>query len=98
MDTSPAKADLIFVHLSDIHFRKGRAGDVHDEDEMLRNGAISTFPTYGRRPMGAIIIGYRDNTEHGFCILKSFRALAKAVEEAEYQRAKRKLELRDFWW
>jgi hypothetical protein len=37
MDKSPAKADLVFLHLSDIHFRKGRAGDVHDEDEMLRN-------------------------------------------------------------
>jgi hypothetical protein len=32
-----ARADLIFVHLSDIHFRKGRAGDAHDEDTMLRN-------------------------------------------------------------
>jgi hypothetical protein len=37
MDTSPIKADLVFVHLSDIHFRKGRTGDVHDEDVMLRN-------------------------------------------------------------
>jgi 3',5'-cyclic AMP phosphodiesterase CpdA len=32
-----AKADLVFVHLSDIHFRHGRTGDVHDEDKMLRN-------------------------------------------------------------
>src|SRR5260370_4077175 len=29
--------DLVFVHLSDIHFRKGRVGDVHDEDADLRN-------------------------------------------------------------
>ena len=37
---------------------------------------------------------------HGTWFLhpRSFRALAKAVEEAEYQRAKRKLELKDFWW
>src|ERR1035438_997533 len=37
MNPHPAKADLAFVHLSDIHFRQGRAGDVHDEDSMLRN-------------------------------------------------------------
>src|SRR5580700_11293136 len=30
-------ADLTFVHLSDIHFRKGRMGDVHDVDSDLRN-------------------------------------------------------------
>ena len=30
-------ADLAFIHLSDIHFRRGRAGDVHDEDQVLRN-------------------------------------------------------------
>lgn len=30
-------ADLAFVHLSDIHFRKGRAGDIHDQDTDLRN-------------------------------------------------------------
>jgi hypothetical protein len=30
-------ADLSFLHLSDIHFRKGRMGDVHDEDSDLRN-------------------------------------------------------------
>src|SRR5712664_3205084 len=29
--------DLIFLHLSDIHFRKNRMGDAHDEDTMLRN-------------------------------------------------------------
>jgi Calcineurin-like phosphoesterase len=29
--------DLVFVHLSDIHFRKGRVGDVHDVDADLRN-------------------------------------------------------------
>jgi len=37
MDTQIATADLVFIHLSDIHFRKGRAGDRHDEDLMLRN-------------------------------------------------------------
>jgi calcineurin-like phosphoesterase family protein len=37
MEPHPAKADLVFVHLSDIHFRKGRAGDAHDEDSMVRN-------------------------------------------------------------
>ena len=30
-------ADLVFLHLSDIHFRDGRAGDVHDADSDLRN-------------------------------------------------------------
>lgn len=29
--------DLAFLHLSDIHFRKGTAGDAHDEDYDLRN-------------------------------------------------------------
>lgn len=29
--------DLVFVHLSDIHFRRGRVGDVHDVDADLRN-------------------------------------------------------------
>jgi hypothetical protein len=37
MDTQIATADLVFIHLSDIHFRKGRVGDSHDEDGMLRN-------------------------------------------------------------
>ncbi len=37
MDTHIATADLVFIHLSDIHFRKGRVGDRHDEDIMLRN-------------------------------------------------------------
>src|ERR1044071_2673861 len=31
------KPDLAFIHLSDIHFRKGRVGDVHDEDRLLRH-------------------------------------------------------------
>jgi hypothetical protein len=31
------QADFVFAHLSDIHFRKGRAGDLHDEDADLRN-------------------------------------------------------------
>jgi hypothetical protein len=30
-------ADAVFLHLSDIHFRKGRTGDVHDPDADLRN-------------------------------------------------------------
>jgi hypothetical protein len=30
-------ADLAFLHLSDIHFRKGRMGDAHDIDSDLRN-------------------------------------------------------------
>ena len=37
MDMQESAGGLVFIHLSDIHFRKGRAGDVHDEDEMLRN-------------------------------------------------------------
>lgn len=37
MDRAIATPDLVFVHLSDIHFRKGRVGDSHDEDGMLRN-------------------------------------------------------------
>jgi hypothetical protein len=29
--------DLVFLHLSDLHFREGRSGDVHDEDKDIRN-------------------------------------------------------------
>jgi hypothetical protein len=29
--------DLVFVHLSDIHFRKGEAGDIHDLTGVLRH-------------------------------------------------------------
>ena len=29
--------DLAFVHLSDIHFRKGQVGDAHDIDDEIRN-------------------------------------------------------------
>src|SRR6185437_702579 len=32
-----ASPDLLFLHLSDIHFRGGRTNDVHDEDRELRN-------------------------------------------------------------
>lgn len=34
---SEAAPDLVFVHLSDIHFRQGRTGDAHDLDEEVRN-------------------------------------------------------------
>jgi hypothetical protein len=37
MDEPAFNADLAFLHLSDIHFRKGRVGDVHDVDSDLRN-------------------------------------------------------------
>jgi predicted MPP superfamily phosphohydrolase len=37
MNESEFIADLAFVHISDIHFRKGRMGDVHDVDSDLRN-------------------------------------------------------------
>jgi hypothetical protein len=37
MDSGQIPADLAFIHLSDIHFRRGRTGDVHDEDQVLRN-------------------------------------------------------------
>jgi len=37
MDTFPAKVDLAFVHLSDLHFRRGSVGDAHDQDAQLRN-------------------------------------------------------------
>jgi hypothetical protein len=30
-------AELSFLHLSDIHFRKGRMGDAHDVDNDVRN-------------------------------------------------------------
>src|SRR5205823_4528909 len=29
--------DLVFAHLSDIHFREGQVGDIHDADADLRN-------------------------------------------------------------
>ena len=34
-------ADRTFVHLSDIHFRRGRAGTKHDPDTELRNELVS---------------------------------------------------------
>jgi hypothetical protein len=37
MGTPTRPADLVFLHLSDIHFRRGRVGDAHDEDNDLRN-------------------------------------------------------------
>ena len=37
MSARIANADLVFIHLSDIHFRKGRVGDAHDPDKNLRN-------------------------------------------------------------
>lgn len=37
MSARIAKADLVFIHLSDIHFRENRAGDAHDPDSILRN-------------------------------------------------------------
>lgn len=37
MDHNEFRADLAFLHLSDIHFRKGNVGDVHDTDADLRN-------------------------------------------------------------
>jgi predicted MPP superfamily phosphohydrolase len=37
MPSDQDKADLVFVHLSDIHFRRGMVGDRHDQDKMLRN-------------------------------------------------------------
>jgi hypothetical protein len=36
-DTPQPSADLVFIHLSDLHFRTGQAGDRHDPDEMIRN-------------------------------------------------------------
>jgi len=37
VDEPEFPADRVFLHLSDIHFRKGHAGDVHDPDNDLRN-------------------------------------------------------------
>jgi len=37
METLAKPADLVFLHLSDIHFRRGRVGDAHDEDKVLRS-------------------------------------------------------------
>jgi hypothetical protein len=37
MNDTRHPVDLAFVHLSDIHFRKGRIGDVHDADVEIRN-------------------------------------------------------------
>ena len=37
MDEITNGADLAFVHLSDIHFRQGMTGDVHDADVEIRN-------------------------------------------------------------
>ena len=46
------------------------------------------------------LTGHWTQGNHGtwFINPKSFRVFAKMVEEAEYQRAKRKLDLKDFWW
>ena len=37
MNDTSHPIDLAFVHLSDIHFRKGRIGDLHDADVEIRN-------------------------------------------------------------
>ncbi len=37
MNEPELNADLAFLHISDIHFRKGRVGDAHDSDSDLRN-------------------------------------------------------------
>lgn len=37
MRTKPISADLAFIHLSDIHFRRGVVGDVHEKDRLLRH-------------------------------------------------------------
>lgn len=35
--SAPGEPDLVFVHLSDIHFRTGQMGDAHDVDQDIRN-------------------------------------------------------------
>jgi 3',5'-cyclic AMP phosphodiesterase CpdA len=37
MDSRQSSPDLVFVHLSDIHFRRGYTGDAHDDDRLLRH-------------------------------------------------------------
>jgi hypothetical protein len=37
MSFSHENPDLVFVHLSDIHFRKGHSGDLHDKDQAVRH-------------------------------------------------------------
>src|SRR5437867_3921907 len=48
-----SSADLTFVHLSDILFRRGRVGTLHDADEELRNGLASDLRRLAPR-FGAI--------------------------------------------
>lgn len=37
MNKASTSADLVFIHLSDIHFRQGIADDAHDPDRLLRH-------------------------------------------------------------
>jgi hypothetical protein len=37
MEMAGATADLVFLHISDIHFRQAQAGDVHDANQGIRN-------------------------------------------------------------
>lgn len=52
---------LVFVHLSDIHFRQGRAGDPHDTNQEIRHelerDLRSLYPKKIKRVDGIIITG-----------------------------------------
>ncbi len=61
MTATPSKDRLTFVHLSDIHFRKGTAGTIFDIDQGLRD-AIGTdieqqLHRLGCAPNGILITG-----------------------------------------
>lgn len=73
-------ADLTFVHLSDIHFRKGRVGTKHDPDEELRKGLVSDLRALapGLGPINGIIVtgdiawgGHRREYQHAETWIRS---------------------------
>jgi 3',5'-cyclic AMP phosphodiesterase CpdA len=60
MDSESLTPDVTFIHLSDIHFRQGRAGDAHDEDGLLRHELqrdLRRIATRFRRLDGLIVSG-----------------------------------------
>jgi 3',5'-cyclic AMP phosphodiesterase CpdA len=76
----PSSADLTFVHLSDIHFRKGLVGTKHDPDLELRHELAADLrnivPRFG--PISGIIItgdiafsGHRAEYLHAFSWIAS---------------------------
>src|SRR2546425_13147452 len=73
-------ADLTLVHLSDIHFRRGRVGTRYDQDEKIRAELVRDLrelvPRFGK--VSGLIIsgdiawsGHKSEYEYAFSWIKS---------------------------